>query len=199
MSAFYDIWISNKEVKPHYYRKGNAAWKEFGYPYNSVWESSPDVINNSVANNFETDTHRLIVIGQFYEKVDNEKLLQECTAYANKSNRQFLEPAGNYILFLLDKQSACVYVFTDRFGTYHAYYSTETGKQVISTYFIGLAKQSTEKKLDWEGVAGFLSMGYFPSDKTYFSNIKIFQPASCYKFDSALNLIEYSRYWNRTF
>lgn len=59
-----------------------------------------------------------------------------------------------------------------------------------------MAKQSEKKELDWKAIAGFMGMGFFPNDATYLTDIKIFEPASYYKFDSNLNLQVKKRYWN---
>jgi asparagine synthase (glutamine-hydrolysing) len=99
-------------------------------------------------------------------------------------------------LFVFEKVSNNVYVFTNRFGTYHAYWSCESDGNIISTFFLGLAKRSSKKQLDWEGITGFLAMGFFPSDKTYLSTIKILQPASVYCFNKSLDLVSSKRYWN---
>lgn len=194
MSAFFDIWISSKENAPRYSRTGCENWQQ---KVTGTWTSKPEIKDKSIIKELSTETHQLIIIGQFYEAVDTGELLKGCISYAEDNNKGFTDPSGHYIIFLIAKTGAC-YVFTNRFGTYHAYWQQAKNRNVISTYFLGLVKQSENKQPDNEGIAGFLTMGFFPSDKTWLNNIKILEPASCYSFDKDLNLLYKKRYWDWT-
>lgn len=193
MSAFYDIWIGNIPAKPLQNRQGNNNWQQCTRSSFSVWESLPSV-NKAIQYRYETETHQLIVVGQFYEEVDLKTLLCDCLQYVDKRQASFSEPAGSYILFIINTDSC--HVFTDRFGTYHAYWLAEGNNNIICTYYWDVVKQMRNKQLDWQAIGGFLSMGFFPLDKTYFDSIKVFMPASCYSFDSSLNLQSSGRYWD---
>ena len=196
MGAFHDIWISNAKHAPLYTRTGTRPWKQKNIGETSIWESKPSGNDNSIATEIVTATHHLIILGQFYEQVETAKLLDVCVKYANGAASSFSDPSGHYLLLLIDKFENTTHVFTNRFGTYHAYWASGNNYNIISTYYSGIVKQSPDKKLDWEGITGFLSMGFFPLDKTYLQNVKIFQPASYYKFDNDLNLIHSKRYWD---
>jgi asparagine synthetase B (glutamine-hydrolysing) len=190
LSAFYDIYIG---YKPEYHRLENGNWKQEG----NYWASKPVKSTFVFFDEAANETHHLVVLGQFYETIDKQVLLRQCAAYCDGTSKQFADPAGHYILFLLDKRNNQRHVFTNRFGTYHAYYSVSP--KAISTYYLGMAKQSAEKKMDWQGINGFFEMGYFPADTTYLDSIKIFEPASHYCFDAELNLVSRKRYWNWTY
>jgi len=192
VSAFYDLWIGNS--LPGSYRSGNAGWLHSQLAlqcFLSLPGNKTDFYSET-----DSDTHTLIVLGQFYEKINISTLLQQCAKYIANTDEIFYDPAGHYILFLFDKKSKYWYVFTNRLGTYHAYWLSEDGKNSISTYYLELARFAGTKELDWEGITGFLSMGFFPEDKTYLKTIKIFKPASCYCFNEQLQLVNYQRYWN---
>lgn len=198
MSAFYDVWISNNKNVPSYSRMGNNAWsdsksKEYNYSL-----SFPHNATIQWFNELNTETHHLIVLGQFYEAVEYKDLLDGCVSYVSGKSQIFNDPAGHYIIFLFDKVKKLHYIFTDRMGTYHAYHSSENGINTISTFYLGLAKQSISKTLDWEAISGFFAMGFFPEDTTYLKTVKIFKPAACYSFNENLEMVEYRRYWNWT-
>ncbi|RYD59435.1 MAG: hypothetical protein EOP56_00795 [Sphingobacteriales bacterium] len=145
---------------------------------------------------FGSATYHMIVLGQFYEPIDMSKLLAVCSSYVDGTSKEFNDPAGHYLIFFTDLRDSSSYVFTNRLGTYHMYHSTEAGVNALGTYYLGLAKTTRDKQLDWEGITGFLGMGFFQDDTTYLKNIKVLLPASCYRFDRQLNLISHSRYWN---
>ncbi|MBA3827748.1 MAG: hypothetical protein H0X33_02320 [Taibaiella sp.] len=188
MSAFYDIWISKRV--PEYRRMLNDPWVN-GLHYSlSLPEGKTDYITVE-----ESETYSLIAVGAFYEPIDIGHLFSHCINYAEGKEHTFTDPAGHYILFLKNKANANWYVFTNRLGTYHAYYRQEQGNNAISTYYLGLAKSSNDKQLDWEGITGFMGMGFFPLNTTYLKNIKILEPASHYCFDAKLNLLHKRRYW----
>lgn len=191
MSAFYDIWISTSQLAPSYKRSKNKDWTLSG---NNVWLSLP-AKDKGFITRVNSGSNRLILLGQLYEVISDAELLQRCTKYIEQQEKGFNEPAGHYIIFVLDDNSKQVHIFTNRLGSYHAYWSSD---KVISTCYLSLANSKAGKKLDWQGLTGFMAMGYFPEDKTHLEGISIFEPASYYCFDEQLNLKEKKKYWQWT-
>lgn len=185
MSAFYDIWISN--AAPSYKRGSNDDWRHIS---GNAWFSLPG--NSNFITEVEDKNHKLVMIGQLYEKIDEPELLNRCVGYMHNPASKYNDPAGHYIIFITAVASGDVYVFTNRMGSYHAYWSED---KAISTNYLAVAKAKKDKKLHWEGITGFMAMGYFPNDTTYLQGIKIFEPASYYHFDADLNLLEKKRWW----
>jgi asparagine synthetase B (glutamine-hydrolysing) len=193
MSAFCDIWIGS--TSPVYARTGNASWKNCSdttHCFSSVAQNG----GVNYINKHSSPRYALFTLGQFYENVDPQHLIETCTRFIDGQVATFDDPAGHYLVFLFDKQSKEWHVFTNRFGTYHAYWLNDGKQKTISTYFLGLARQAADKKLDWEGISGFFGMGFFPGTKTYLKNIQILAPATHYHFDASLDLIGAKRYWN---
>lgn len=191
MSAFYDIWISGSQIAPSYKRSNNKYWTLSG---NNVWLSLP-AEDKGFITRVNSGSNRLILLGQLYEVISDAELLQRCATYIEQPEQQFNDPGGHYIIFVMDESTKQIHVFTNRLGSYHAYWSTD---KAISTCYLSLAKSKADKKLDWQGVTGFMAMGYFPEDKTYLEGISIFEPASYYCFDEQLNLKEKKKYWQWT-
>lgn len=185
MSAFYDIWISR--VAPLYKRGSNNNWHRVSA---NTWFSLPG--NSDFITEVENESYKLILIGQLYEKIDKPELLNRCVSYIRNPRNKYNDPAGHYIIFVTAIVSGDVYVFTNRIGSYHAYWSED---KTISTNYLALAKAKKDKHLNWEGITGFMAMGYFPNDSTYLQGINIFEPASYYQFDADLNLLEKKRWW----
>ncbi len=185
MSAFYDIWISS--VAPLYKRGCNNDWHCVS---GNVWFSLPG--NSDFITEVENESYKLILIGQLYEKIDKPELLNRCVSYIHNPDNKYNDPTGHYIIFVTAITSGDKYVFTNRMGSYHAYWSED---KTISTNYLALAKAKKDKHLSWEGITGFMAMGYFPNDTTYLQGINIFEPASYYQFDADLNLLEKKRWW----
>lgn len=194
MSAFCDILIEGKQgFKPQFTRSGNTAWAHHTY----YWQSTPaDKVDYPFLNTVENEDYKLVILGQFYEQVDNQVLLKDAIAYCSGLVDRYTDPAGHYILFLIDKQHGDVHVLTNRFGTYHAYVYNDGITAAIATFYLGLAKQAKNKDLDWEGLTGFFTMGFFPNDNTYLQCIKVLEPATHYHFDAYLKKVKQRRYWN---
>lgn len=195
MSAFCDIWIGG--TSSAHVRGGNAEWKECDEQIKFSLSLSKDNNIHFVTRTTAED-HTLVVLGQFYEDVNRLALLQACVRFVKGKEAIFNDPAGHYILFLFKNHTKECYVFTNRFGTYHAYWLNNGKQNAISTYFWGLASRSRDKTLDWEGITGFFGMGFFPGTATYLKSIQILAPASYYHFDASLDLVCSKRYWNWT-
>lgn len=191
MSAFYDIWISNQTFKPAYCRLDNADWLADSL-MPAAWLSLPQ--NDEYVKTYSTEDVCIKVIGSFYDDTKIITLLESCIDYID-NNKSFDEPAGHYILFVYKKNTKTYHVFTNRLDTYQAYWSSIDGINTISTYYIGLAKSATTKKLDWEGITGFMAMGFFPGNTTYLEGISVLEPASYYVFDERLDMIAHKHYW----
>ena len=195
MSAFYDIWIGNET--PVYARLNNGAWENESVLVANTWISLPQRAREYI-HQYDNAIATIIVLGQFYENVRLDVLLDKCIGYIENRQKDFADPAGHYCLFIYHKQKQEYYVFTNRLGTYHAYYLSQGGQNVISTYYLGLAKSVIDKRLDWEGITGFMAMGFFPGTTTHLEGIAVFENASCYKFNDKIELIEHKKYydWN---
>lgn len=190
MSAFPDIWISNDALPP-VARKGNSAWQEY---VGGIWLSLPQHKQEFIKV-AKDGNYSLVLLGQLYENITAEELLYRCRS-AIDNNVPYVDPAGHYIIFLRNHLSKQTHVFTNRLGSYHAYMSADG---VISTRYLSLAEQKKDKFLDWEGITGFMAMGYFSQDKTYLHGISIIEPASHYCFDEQVQLVNKKRYWDWTY
>lgn len=190
MSAFYDIWIGNK---PKYTRLDNTVW-EIDKTMPQLWNSLPD--NSKYYTAYEDGSASIILIGQLYESIEVASLLKRCLLYISGEVSVFDEPAGHYAIVVYIKGAKQYHIFTNRLGTYHLYYSSIEGVNAISTYYTGLAKSSPTKILDWEGITGFMAMGFFPGNTTWLEGIAILEHASHYTFSEDLDLVSHKRYWN---
>lgn len=103
---------------------------------------------------------------------------------------------GNFILVGFDRKAKNWHLWTDRFGTLHAYYAFDGNRAVIGTNFKEVSEKASAKKMDWLGIGGFLRFGFFPDDRTYYEDVKILKPATHSIFSEDGKLISSERYWN---
>lgn len=103
---------------------------------------------------------------------------------------------GRFLLIANDEARNEQVVITDRLGAMHGYYVLRGDRVVaIGTDLADLACQASARELDWEAIATFFSMGFFLDDRTYFTDIRIFEPASIYRISADGEILEHQRYW----
>lgn len=103
---------------------------------------------------------------------------------------------GRFLLLAWNNEVRQWHVWTDRFGTLHAYYATDGSRTAIGTFFPAVAAVASKRQLDWVGLTGFFAFGFFPGDRTFFTDVRILRPASHYVFDGHGRLLKHERYWH---
>jgi asparagine synthase (glutamine-hydrolysing) len=102
---------------------------------------------------------------------------------------------GNFLLIVKDNRTQEWHLWTNRFGTLHAYYANDGRRAAIGTFSPAVAAVASRHELDWLGLAGFFTFGFFTQDRTHFADVRILRPASHYVFDRNGMLQEQRRYW----
>lgn len=103
---------------------------------------------------------------------------------------------GHFLLVAREEATGRLHAWTDRFGTYHAYHAHDGRRAALGTYFPAVAASASARRLDWEGLTGFLGFGFFPGDRTYYDDVHILRPASHYTFGADGRLLGRERYWH---
>ena len=159
-------------------------WSPFLSLTTSVWVGFP----------FQTAAiidMKVFVLGEFSGLKDDNSLdeFEKCIAH---------QP-GSFLVFAFDEVTSQWHAWTDRFGTLHAYYATDGNRAALGTFSPAVAQSASKKILDWEALTAFFSFGFFPADRTHFTDMRILRPASHYVFDQKGRLLKQERYWNWTF
>lgn len=138
-------------------------------------------------------------IGELYElESPKQKIEQVLTNIINKLTTTKITPIGlngHFILFGYHKETHTWHVWTNRFGTLHAYYANNGSHAAIGTFASAVAATASSRQIDWEGLAGFCAWGFFPQDRTHFADMRILRPATHYHFDKNGRLLGQERYW----
>ncbi len=102
---------------------------------------------------------------------------------------------GHFLLLGWNVEAREWHVVSDRFGTVHAYHSSNPPRAAIGTFFPAVAASTSRKSMDWPGFAGFFSFGFFPEDRTFFEDVRIFRPGTRQVFDASGRPLREERTW----
>jgi asparagine synthase (glutamine-hydrolysing) len=164
----------------------DPSWRLLACPTGPGWTGFP-------ARAFERDGRRCWLLGELYGplagRVDLGAVLDEVVTGRRRAN----ELNGHFLLWAWDEATRRWEVWTDRFGTIHAYFATDGPHAAIATFFPSVAA-ATKRQLDWVGLSGFFACGFFPGDRTFFEGVKILRPATHYRFDERGVLLSAERY-----
>jgi hypothetical protein len=97
---------------------------------------------------------------------------------------------GRFLILAYEEAARRWHLWTDRFGTLHAYRSPGA----LGTFSPAVAAFSA-RQLDWDALAGFFGFGFFPQDRTHFQDVAILRPASHLVFDASGQLLQEERTW----
>lgn len=168
------------------------SWKMYIQP--SAVDSGLNLFHSVSKKNY-----RLWCFGELFQykgkSRDTDKILDEFINDLAEDRQRPQELNGHFLMVGRDDMRRLFFIWTNRLGTYHAYYSINAKAKAIGSFFPVVADIGSEKDLDWLGITGFFGFGFFPEDRTYFKDIKIFYPASAYIFNENGQLIKHQRYW----
>ena len=103
---------------------------------------------------------------------------------------------GHFLLWAREEASRKWHVWTDRFGTLHAYHARHGNSVALGTSFDAVAGLASNRQLDWTALTGFFGFGFFPEDRTFYEDVRILRPATHYVFSAKGEEISAKRYWN---
>ena len=104
--------------------------------------------------------------------------------------------AGHFILIGHESDKQVWHIWTDRCGTFHAYYAMNGSNAAVGSYFPSVAKAVSKREFDWEGIASFFTFGYFLQDRTYYRDVKIIKPSTHIMLNESGKIIYHSQDWN---
>jgi len=96
---------------------------------------------------------------------------------------------GHFLLLGYDADSHCWHSWTNRCGTFHAYYTQKASRSGVGSYFPAVASFS-QRELNLEAISGFFKFGFFPADQTYYQDVHIIRPAHHMTFDQQGKMIQ---------
>jgi asparagine synthase (glutamine-hydrolysing) len=171
-NAEWQVWNG---VPSAWLQGSTADWK--GFPFQSVERAGWHVLKLGELPVLETWLPR----GDFSWKEFQQKI----------SNQ-----TGSFIIFAWHPSDQTWHIWTDRFGTLHAYHAWDGHRAALGTFSPSVATAASQRILDWEALVAWFSFGFFPADRTHFTDLHILRPASHYVFNQIGRLLQQERYWN---
>ena len=150
----------------------------------------------------EDRTFKLWILGELWESTPNRAVCSTATIF-DRFWEQFTEGKirvnelnGHFLLCGWDKLHHRCHIWTNRFGTIHAYHATHGNKGAVGTFFPVISEAVSQRQLDWTALTSFFRFGFFLQDRTFFEDVRILRPASHYVFDVNGQILFQERYWN---
>jgi asparagine synthase (glutamine-hydrolysing) len=157
------------------------------YPTTPSWRGSP--LTTVVEGHYEA-----WLLGEIFgtgSQASTEQVLRE--VIRRESFAQELN--GHFLLLTRDRITREWHLWTNRFGTVHVYYATDGRRAAVGTFSPAVAAAASRRQLDWLGLTGLFSLGFFPQDRTHFEDLRIVPPASHFTFSDHGELLSQRRYW----
>ena len=137
---------------------------------------------------------RFWLLGELFGTADPAGLVAEVLAGKTEAGRM----NGRFLLWAWDEAAQEWGLWSDRFGTLHAYHAAPSdggaARAALSTFFPAAA-QAGRRRLDWEGLTSFFHYGLFLQDRTFYDDTRILRPASHYRFDGHGRRLAHTPTW----
>lgn len=102
---------------------------------------------------------------------------------------------GHFLLLAWDSRADEWHVWTNRFGTLHAYLATDGSRVALGSFMPAVAAVAGRNELDWEGLTSFFGFGFFAGGRTHLKGVRILRPTTHYRLDGRGRLLSDERYW----
>ena len=102
---------------------------------------------------------------------------------------------GHFVLFAWNAEAREWHIWTNRFGTMHAYLGRGARRAALGTFHPAVCRSVDASKLDWLGLSGFFAMGFFPGDRTHFEDVRILRPSTHVVCSERGAPVREERYW----
>ncbi|MDL1969041.1 MAG: asparagine synthase-related protein [Deltaproteobacteria bacterium] len=106
---------------------------------------------------------------------------------------------GRFVIAIWNKREKVLNLINDRYGFCKLFYWVTPQRILFASEYKAIVwHEDFPKKIDQQGLADFMALGYSTQDRTFFVNIKLLPPASVATFKSDGNL-SIKKYWDYSF
>ncbi|OEU63061.1 MAG: hypothetical protein BBJ57_12605 [Desulfobacterales bacterium PC51MH44] len=119
--------------------------------------------------------------------------------YSDAGANGFCDLNGRYVIALWDKKEKSLKLITDRYGFCKLYYWVSSTRILFSSEYKAIIwHKEFPKKIDEQGIADFMALGFSAEDRTFFSHVKLLSPATVATFNTDGDF-SVRRYWDYSF
>jgi asparagine synthase (glutamine-hydrolysing) len=167
----------------------NPDWRLWQQLSTSSWKGFPFLQCQTVG-------WQILLLGELYARNGVPAQWEQFAGEIVRGKRDAAELNGHFLLWAWDEVCREWHVWTDRFGTLHAYHAHHPGAAALGTCSNTVAQLASHRRLDIHSLAGFFGFGFFPEDRTFFEDVRILRPATHYVFSATGAEMRAERYWN---
>jgi asparagine synthase (glutamine-hydrolysing) len=167
----------------------SPEWELWEQPPSPNWKGFP-VAEIKIAG------WQVWLLGKLYDNTGQADEVARAVTEVVLGRRPASSLNGHWLLWAWDENDRDWHLWTDRFGSLHAYHARSDGRAALGTSFGTVARLASRRRLDWHGIAGFFGFGFFPGDRTYYEDVKILRPATHYVFGAKGVEVRAQRYWD---
>lgn len=186
-----DLCIGKRGYNPPNTNSRTKSWiKQTCSHEFDIWLSQPNGIWNGYPCTWVEETnYQLIILGDIHSKGDwnisAEQLLEK---------RELINSiSGHFLIIAIHKHQQKIYVWSNRFGSLHAYIS-ESRNIIFSTHYFTINGDFKDNNIDVFGIRCFFRWGFFPENHTYTKNVKLIPPAHIFTYENDVWLG--NQYWH---
>lgn len=171
-------------------RRADAPWRAASVP--GVWEAPPATDwKGSPITHLANEEWQVWLLGELYGPVRSDADVMAVASGQASPNRL----NGHFLLLACDARAGEWHAWTNRLGTFHAYYATDGRRTALGTCFRAVAGMAARPDLDWEALTSFFGYGFCAADRTFLSDVRVLRPATHYHFGADGRLLSSERYW----
>lgn len=182
-----EITIGRTEFNPWQMLAQHPEWRLICQPTTPVWQGFPCVCG-------EVSGWRYWLLGELYSH--RSQALPALLERIFRSELSASHLNGHFLLCAWHEATRQWHVWTDRFGTFHAYYAHDGRRAALGTYFGAVSAAASQRRLDWAGLTSFFTCGFFLQDRTYYEDVRILRPATHLILNEKAELFLEERYWD---
>lgn len=192
-----DLAIEFCAGQPTSRRGGAAAWAPVAVePEWRLWQQPPSADwKGFPLTEIQVPGWQIWLLGELYGGRGGAQTCAPALVEIVRGRRAAAELNGHLLLLAWDEGWRQWHVWTNRFGTLHAYYAAHGGVAALGTHFPAIARLASRRQLDWSALTGFFGFGFFPEARTFYEDASILRPATHYVFSAQGEEISAQRYW----
>lgn len=121
------------------------------------------------------------------------------TLYNKEGIEGFCDLNGRFVIAIWNKVEKVLNLVNDRYGFCKLFYWVGSQRILFASEYKAIIwHKDFPKKIDQQGLADFMTLGYSTGDRTFFENVKLLPPASVatFKRDKSFSI---QKYWDYSF